>query len=219
MGLHPLDGPQAVIRVDPAPGFVSLKNVNALQHLGVSIEVGRVKNTNKNTVAEKSVLELEEELLRQYPGGGPVSELGLAIANARLNSRLRGQGLSSRELWTQHNQFTNEQIPMNDLHHILAKHQARQTNHQFSEKAKGGLRPSTPAIPFRVGDLVYVKSDRDKSRARDRYVVVSIDGEWCFIKKLAGSQLRATSYKVQLSECYSVPPLSHLWQTRQRLLF
>ena len=25
VGLHPLDGPQAVIRVDPAPGFISLK--------------------------------------------------------------------------------------------------------------------------------------------------------------------------------------------------
>lgn len=106
------------------------------------------------------------------------------------------------KLWTQRNQFTNEQIPLNDLHHILAKHPARQTNHQFSEKAKGGLRTSTPATPLRVGDLVYVKSDR----ARDRCIVVSIDGEWCFIKKFAGSQLRATSYKVKLSECYSVPP-------------
>ena len=52
VGLHPLDGPQAVIRVDPAPGLVSLKNTNALQHLGSSFEVGCVKNTNKNPVAE-----------------------------------------------------------------------------------------------------------------------------------------------------------------------
>lgn len=80
VGLHPLDCPQAVIRVDPAPGFVSLKNTNALQHLGVSSEVGRVKNINNNPVAEKAVLELEEELLRQEPGGGPVSNLSLAIA-------------------------------------------------------------------------------------------------------------------------------------------
>ena len=80
VGRHPLDGPQAVIRVDPAPGFVSLKNSNALQHLGISVEIGRVKNTNKNPVAERAVLELEEELLRQEPGGGPVTELSLAIA-------------------------------------------------------------------------------------------------------------------------------------------
>ena len=84
VGLHPLDGPQAVIRIDPAPGFVSLKNMNALQHLGVSIKVSRIKNINK--------------ILRQEPGGGPVTEVGLAVATARLKARLRNQGLSSREL-------------------------------------------------------------------------------------------------------------------------
>ena len=52
---------------------------------------------------------------------------------------------------------------------------------------------------------MYVKSDRDKSRARDRYIIVSIDGEWCFIKTFSGSHLRATSYKVKLAECYTVP--------------
>ena len=31
------------------------------------------------------MLELEEELLCQEPGGGPVTELSLAIATARLN--------------------------------------------------------------------------------------------------------------------------------------
>ena len=200
-----VDGPQAVICVDPAPGFVPLKNNHALQHFGISVEVGRVKNTDKNPVAERAVLKLEEELLRQEPGGGPVTELSLAIATARLNSRLRSQGLSSRELWTQRNQFSNEQIPINDLQHILAKQKARQANHPFSEAAKGGSRPQAPVPPLQVGDLVYVKSDRDKSRARDRYLIVSIDGEWCFIKKFSGSQLRATPYKVKLSECYAVP--------------
>ena len=204
VGLHPLDGPQAVIRVDPAPGFVSLKTTQALQHLGISVEVGRIKNSKKNPVTERAVLELEEELLCQEPGGGPVTELGLAIATARLNSRLCSQGLSSRELWTQRNQFTNELIPVNDLQHIVAKHQARQTNHPFSEAAKGGYHPQAPVPPLQVGDLVYVKCDRDESRSSDHYIIVSIDGEWCFIKKFSGSQLRATSYKVKLAECYTV---------------
>ena len=72
--------------------IVSLRNTNALQHLGVSVEVGRVKNANKNPVTEKAVQELEEELLCQEPSGGPVNELGLAVATARLNSRIRSQG-------------------------------------------------------------------------------------------------------------------------------
>ena len=151
------------------------------------------------------MLALEEELLCQEPGRGPVTELSLAIATARLNSRLRSQGLSSRELWTQRNQFSNEQIPINDLQHILAKQNAHQANHLFREAAKGGYRPQAPVPPLQVGDLVYIKSDRDKSRTGDRYIIVSIDGEWCFIKKFSGWQLRATSYKVKLAKCYAVP--------------
>ena len=151
------------------------------------------------------MLELEEELLRQEPVRGPVTELSFTLATARLNSRLRSQGLSSRELWTQRNQFSNEQIPINNLQHILAKQEARQANHPFSKAAKGGYRPQAPVPPLQVGDLVYVKFDRDKSRARNHYIIVSIDGKWCFIKKFSGSQLRATSYKVKLAKCYAVP--------------
>ena len=209
VGLHPLDRPKAVIRVDPAPCFVSLRNTNARQHLGVSVEVGRVKNANKNPVAEKAVQELEEELLRQEPSGGSINELGLAVATARLNSRIRSQGLSSRELWTQRNQFTNEQIPLSDHQQILVKQKKRQTNHSHSEISKGGRSPFSPTVPpLQVGDLVYLYSDRDKSRAHDRYIIVSIDGEWCFIKKFTGSQLRSTSYKVKLANVtlYPRPP-------------
>ena len=103
IGLHPLDGPRAIVRVDPAPGFASMSHNDSLKHLNVTIEVGRVKNKNKNFVAEKAVRELEEELIHQEPGGCPVSEVGLAIATARLYSRLRFSGLSSQELWTQRN--------------------------------------------------------------------------------------------------------------------
>ena len=67
-----------------------------------------------------------------------------------------------------------------------------------------GLVPDSP--PVQVGDLVYLVSDKDKSRARDRYIVVSTDPPWCFVKKFCGSQLRASSYKVKLSECFPVPP-------------
>ncbi|XP_015778686.1 PREDICTED: uncharacterized protein LOC107356595 [Acropora digitifera] len=219
VGVHPLDGPRAVIRVDPSPGFQSMANNDSLNHLNVTIEVGRVKNKNKNPVAEKAVRELEEELIKQEPGGRPVSSVGLTLATARLNSRLRLPGLSSRTLWTQRNQFTHEQLPLSDYNFILDKHAQRSTNHEFSEKSKNphslvefseksknphSLVPNTPSL--HIGDIVYLISDKDKSRARDRYLVVSIDLTWCFVKKFRGSQLRATSYKVKLSECYAVPP-------------
>ena len=76
--------PPAVISVDPAPGFMALRNDETLKSLRLSLEIGRVKNSNKNPVVEKAILEPEEELLKQEPKGGPVSQLGLVIAVARL---------------------------------------------------------------------------------------------------------------------------------------
>ena len=55
-----------------------MANNDSLNHMNVTIDVGRVKNKNANPFAEKAVWELEEELIRPDPGGRPVSADGLA---------------------------------------------------------------------------------------------------------------------------------------------
>jgi len=96
--LKSLNGPSVVVRVDTAPGFRSLQDDPFLKQFIISVEVGRVKNPNKHPVAEKAFAEFEDELLSEDNGESPISELTLAVATARLNSRLRPKGLSSREL-------------------------------------------------------------------------------------------------------------------------
>ena len=53
--LRPLDGPPAVIRTDPPPGFRAIVDDEFLHKQRLAIEIGRVKNINKNPVAEKAV--------------------------------------------------------------------------------------------------------------------------------------------------------------------
>ena len=132
--LRPMDGPPAVIRTDPAPGFKALVDDKLLHQHRITLELGRAKNPNKNPVAEKAILELEGELLRQDPLGGAVTQLTLSVATASLNSRV--QGLSSREMWTQRDQFTNDQIPLEDNNLILTQHKQRLKNHPHSEQSK-----------------------------------------------------------------------------------
>ena len=86
VSLYSPDGPPATIRVDPAPSFRALKNDPALLTLGITLEIGRAKNINKNPVAEKAVAEVEEELRRQAPNGEPITQLRLSIAISRLNT-------------------------------------------------------------------------------------------------------------------------------------
>ena len=100
--MRPLDGPPAVVRTDPAPGFKALTEDQQLKHHRITLDLGHPKNRNKNPVAERAVQEFENELLRHDSLGGPVS---LAIATANLNARIRSRSLSSREMWTQRDQF------------------------------------------------------------------------------------------------------------------
>ena len=161
-----------------------MSSIDSLKDFNVTVEVSHVKNKNK-----KAVRELEEELICQEAGGRPVSEVGPAIAPALLNSHFRFSGLPSHKLWT----FSDSQF-------ILAKHSLRSSNHPLSKKCEKSKNPC---------GLVYLVSDKDKSRSRDCFIVVSTvlsTDPWCFVKKFSGSQIRASSYKVTLSECFPVPP-------------
>ena len=190
----------AVIRVDGASGFKALCNSKTLHDNRITLEMGEVKNTNKNPIAEKAVQGLGAELLKQQCHSS-VLAVTLATVTARLNSRIRSRGLSAREMWLQLDQFTNEQLPISDLENILNQHTQRIKNHHYSEQSKMSGNYSLPTSSIvQVRDLVYLKSERDKTRARDRYIVVLIDREWCHIKKFIGSQLRSLSYKVRLSD-------------------
>ena len=203
--LCPLDGPSALIRTDPAPAFKSLVNDELLGRHRIMLELGRAKNPNKNPVAERAIQELEEELLRQDPHGEPISPTLLAVATARLNTRIRSRGLSAREIWTHRDQFTNKQIPVADQTLILQQHAGRLENHPYSERSKApiGSIPTPPSID--IGDLVYLYADRTKHHSRDRYLVTSVESDWCHLRKFVGSQLRQSPYRVKKSDCFKVP--------------
>ena len=143
--------------------------------------------------------------MRQESGGGPVSPLTLSIAVARLNSRIRSSGLSSRELYTQRNQFTHEQLPFCDTDIIQHTAERRDSNHVSSALSKSGSKGPHSQSSVSVGDLIYLYADKDKSKARPRYIVVSVADDWCYVKKFVGRQLRSNSYKVKVNECYRVP--------------
>ena len=178
--LRPLDGPPAVIRTDPAPGFKSLVNDQYLQHHKIVLELGNPKNPNKNPVAERAVQELETELRRQDPLGGAVSEVTLAVATANLNSRIRSRGLSSREMWSQRDQFSNRQLPMSDDDLITKQHDQRLINHPHLSAAHPPKRPddssgdeedpipqTTPPAPPEIPSAISLPADQHVPEPED----------------------------------------------------
>ncbi len=109
-GLRPLDGPFAIVRTGPAPGFSALAKDTVLTQYRLAIEVGDAKNINKNPVAEKAIQELQGKILRLEPHCRVVTPLLLSVAVAWLNSRIRSRGMSACEMLLQSDQFSLKQL-------------------------------------------------------------------------------------------------------------
>ena len=204
VGIIPREGPPSSVRTDAATGFQALVNDDELDSSRIAVEIGNPKNVNKNPVAEKAIQEVEEELCRLQPNK-QVTDTALAKTVASLNSRIRTDGLSSREIMFQRDQFTNAQIPVNDRNLISAKHSRSVLNNASSAKSKAHGRPPHPSADTTPGDLVYLHSEKDKHSGRARYIVTSTDNEWCSIRKFSGSILSSSAYRVKRSEVYKVP--------------
>jgi hypothetical protein len=194
------------IRVDPAPGLSSLASDPILQAHGIQVVIGQAKNVNKNPVAERCIQELGLECLKLCPEGGPLTAVSLALATANMNARIRECGLSSREMWTHRDQITGEQLPLDDQQIIHHQQLSRSMSHGPSAKSKAHGRCPRPLHSIQVGDLVYIVGDRDKTKARDRYLVVERTQDLCKVRKFTQSQYRAKVYDVPVCDCYPVLP-------------
>ena len=203
-GVRNLGDAGTTIRVDPAPGMTALVNNALLQKYNITVEVGHHKNVNKNPVAEKAIEELGLEMLNISPEGGAVSELQLTLATANLNMRIRRDGLSSREMWTQRDQISGQQLPLDDQQIIKSQHLSRIKNHIHSARSKAPNSTSAPRHPLHVGDLVYIAGDRDKCKARDKYIITKLNGDRCEVRKFTTSQFRARTYDVLITDCYPI---------------
>ena len=194
---------QSTIQIDNAPGFQSLRNDKTLQEHGITIEFGRVKNPNKNPVAEKAIQEFEKEILRIDASGNRLSNTTLIAVINQLNSRIRNRGLSAWEILFRRDQITNEALNVDDQ--LLSSQQSsiREKNHGPSARSKA-TSTKTDRRPISIGSLVYLKSEGTKFKGRERYIVMSIDNNMTILQKINGSLFSSKRYEVPLQDVFPV---------------
>ena len=181
------------------------KSSELVQH-NIVLELGRPLNPNKNPICDKAIKELHREILNIKPSGGPISSVELSEAVASLNGRIRSPGLSSYELWTQRDQVSGDQLPLDDRELIMNQHQRRLINHPLSEKSKAKGRPALPSPAVKVGSLVYVYGDRDKTVARCRYMVCGFtESGLVKLRRFSAKYFSSQVYEVKPNDIYTVP--------------
>ncbi|PFX17939.1 hypothetical protein AWC38_SpisGene17717 [Stylophora pistillata] len=80
-------------------------------------------------------------------------------------------------------------------------------NRRSSAKSKARGRTNLPSAAVPVGDSVFFKDDRDKSKAPEKYLAVNIREDLsCELLKFTTSQFCGKLYLVPMSECYPVAP-------------
>ena len=198
------------IKLDPAPSnkslFHNISNQSQLVKNNINIELGRSLNPNKNPIIDKCISELHTEILNIKASGGPITSLELSEAIANLNGRIRTPGMSAYEQWTQRDQVSGEQLPINDRKLILEKHQQRIQNHAASEKCKSKGKPALPTPKIDIGTLVYVYTDRDKTEARPRYMVCGFtDQGLVSLRRFSTKLFSKQTYDVKPNDIYTVP--------------
>ena len=132
--LRPNPQTKVTIRVNNALGIFALRNDFVLEQSSIELDFGSVHNKNKNHVVDKVIRELNSEILRLLPEGGPIPPSTLALATSQLNARIRNRGLSAWEILFQRDQYTGDQFDISDL--LLAESQVthRLNNQRHSTK-------------------------------------------------------------------------------------
>ena len=151
-----------IIQVDPASALQTLAKEcsldfsedNVLKRLGITIDLGRVHNVNKNPIAENTIREFHKMRLRFNKEGGPVSETELAEIIIEMNRLPRNRGYAAKEIFHRRDKLTNAPINCDDLQLANTQQENRLKNHPHSENNKA--RGASPAKTEEVnkGDLV-----------------------------------------------------------------
>ena len=194
-----------IVQVDCAPGLQTLAaesklDGSILKKLGILIDLGRTHNVNKNPVAENAIKEFHKERLKLNAAGGRINEIERTIITKNMNSRIRERGLTSKEMAFNRDQVSNEVKPSDD--DTLTKQQTEKREDRHPKEM------TKTSEKYKIGDNVFLKSDKSKLRGREIYKIVRLfcknEEKWAIIQKCE-SKFMSKEYEVKFSEIFPMP--------------
>ena len=148
---------------------------------------------------------MEVVLVKASPQGAPITNLQLQQVVDTLNSRISNINFSAKEIVLHRDQLTKECIDISAP--LLSQQQVeyRSKNHQCSAKSKAPGGKPAPEAKVKIGDLVFIKDERNKHQARDRYIISNIKDK---NQKLTSEKFMSRQYTVPLNKIYPAVPTS-----------
>ena len=172
----------AFVKVDNATGFAPLTNNRnqELEKLNIQVTQTDALNKNENAVVDRACNELEQELKRVEPDGRPISQTTLWEVIQRLNHKLRRSGqISAHEIHFNRDMHTGENLNLN-----YSKLRNDQIMTRTTQNTKHNNTVKKDTIKPQTGDIVIARTDNDKHKARETYLVTNAQENKVQIQKV-----------------------------------
>ena len=191
-----------VIRTDGASIFQKLRSDSqdsdsAWKKLNVSFELGNSLHTNKNPTAENIIKEAHNSI-NKFGNKLSLSTPDLVLVVKHLNSKIRQHGYSSSELFCKRNTTTGDEIVLTD---------SKLADKQLSTRLSSHNPPQPLSHDFSIGDLVMIKSKKDKLHPREIFIiqnfVVENDSTWAELIKF-GNKLVNKVHRSRIEDLIKV---------------
>ena len=162
----------SLVRVDTALGLHKLfRNPKKLQKYNIVLDPGRPKNKNSNSIVDKRIRELEEELKKLSPDGDALDENVLVLATKFLNEKIRQHGFSSHELMFRRKQDSNQELDLKDEVLKEKVFEKRLKDHLPSAISKATIKKHAKKVEVIPGQIGFIKQEGSKHQVRPAYFV------------------------------------------------
>ena len=172
-----------LIRTDSAPGFKGLVNNTFLEKLDIQLEVTDSSNKNSIATVDNAIKEIEEEIIKIAPHSTILNETTLAMAAKNMNLKIRNRGLSAYEIVFSRDNSSQQNLNLKD--NTIANEQIRikqiNNKNQINSKFKSCTEDKTV---YNKGDTVAVIQEKNKTNARDVYLVTKVHDDKLQVNKI-----------------------------------
>ena len=174
---------QVTVRTDSAPGFLSIENNPVLSKLNIILNT--TDSSNKNSVAsvDNAIREIEEELIKLSPHDASVNPSILALATKSMNNKIRNRGLTAFEIMFARDSVNQQNLTLTDGNLIDQQLKLKEANnkHLMNSRFKNSHEQTET---FQKGDTIALITDKDKTKARDIFMVTGVDKNKMQVNKI-----------------------------------
>ena len=188
-----------LVRYDKQDQVVTIKSANPITSQPTHNATCQNQEMSINTIVQR---------LEKLECKGQISHTDLNVIIKNINSRIRSNGLSAKEMMYKRDLVTNKDISVTREDMSKQLQANRKESSTRSQKSKQRYLTKTPSQSFQIGQLVLLRNAVNKITPRDLYIVEDIhiqnETTYYLVRKMQSS-LNHCLYKVLPDELILAP--------------